>query len=86
MIRKKIVALKIKPDRLEGIRRQRLDNLGVNSSDYSSPQYIYNEIMEADQFFRKNRRWPVIDVSDRSIEETASLVRDKLFGKDRRIS
>jgi hypothetical protein len=80
---RKIVALTIDPSRLLEIRKRRLTGLKVGESDYSKPETILNEIDEADRFFRKHRRWPVIDVTNRSIEETASLVRDRVFGRDR---
>lgn len=79
----KIVALTIDPSRLLEIRQRRMTGLSVLESDYSNPDAIIQEIDEADAYFRKHRRWPVIDVTKRSIEETASLVRDKVFGRDR---
>lgn len=79
----KIVALTIDPSRLLEIRQRRMTGLSVLESDYSNPDAIIQEIDEADAYFRKHRRWPVLDVTKRSIEETASLVRDKVFGRDR---
>ncbi len=80
---RKFVALTIDPSRLLEIRRRRLSSLSVMQSEYTSPDAILEEIDEADAYFRRHRRWPVIDVTSRSIEETASLVRDKVFGRDR---
>ena len=80
---KKIVALTIDPSRLVEIRRERMTGLHVAHSNYSNPGAIMEEIDEADAYFRRHRRWPVIDVTNRSIEETAALVRDKVYGRDR---
>ena len=80
---RKIVALTIDPSRLLEIRKRRLTGLNVGESGYSNPETILEEIEQASRFFRKHRRWPVIDVTNRSIEETASIVRDKVFGRDR---
>ena len=83
---RKIVGLTIDPTRLMEIRRRRMTGLQVNQSQYSDPAAILEEVEEVNAYFRKHRRWPVIDVTNRSIEETATLVRDKVFGKDRRIN
>lgn len=83
---RKIVALTIDPMRLAEIRKRRMTGLSVNQSDYSDPESILDEVDEVDAYFRKHRRWPVIDVTNRSIEETAGLVRDKVFGRDRRVN
>jgi len=80
---KKIVALTIDPSRLAEIRKRRLTGLNVNHSDYSNPGSVLEELEEAHRFFKKHRHWPVIDVTDRSIEETAGVVRDKVYGRDR---
>lgn len=82
----KIVALTIDPSRLLEIRKKRLTGLRVAQSDYSSAEAVLAEIEEADAFFRKHRRWPVIDVTARSIEETAGLVRDKVYGPFRKLN
>ena len=80
---KKIIGLTIDPQRLAEIRRERMTGLKVVKSQYCNPGAVLEEIEEAAAFFRKHRRWPLIDVTNRSIEETAVLVRDKVFGRDR---
>ena len=83
---KKIIGLTIDPVRLMEIRKKREIGLNVNQSDYSNPAAILDELEEVNAYFRRHRRWPVIDVTNRSIEETATLVRDKVFGRDRRVN
>ncbi|MDJ0836084.1 MAG: pyruvate, water dikinase regulatory protein [Acidobacteriota bacterium] len=83
---RKVVALTIDPMRLAEVRKRRMTGLAINQSDYCDPNAIFEEIEEVDAYFRRHRRWPVIDVTNRSIEETAGLVRDKVFGRDRRIN
>ncbi|WP_272932505.1 pyruvate, water dikinase regulatory protein [Sulfidibacter corallicola] len=83
---KKIVGLTINPERLMEIRKKRLTGMKVGQSEYYDPQAILEELEEANTLFRKNRRWPIIDVTNRSIEEIAGLVRDKVFGRDRRVN
>ncbi len=80
---RKIVGLTIDPSHLLEIRKKRITGLNAGSSEYSDPQAIMEELEEAARFFRKHRHWPLINVTNRSIEETASLVRDKVYGRDR---
>lgn len=86
IIGKKVVGLTIDPTRLLEIRKKRLTGLRAGQSEYSDPGAVLEELEEVKEYFRKRRRWPVIDVTNRSIEETATLVRDKIFGKDRRLN
>lgn len=72
------VGLTESPDRLVHIRRSRLKADGENRSSYDDneylcPEFVEEEIREARRFFTKNG-WPVIDVTRRSIEETAAEV------------
>ncbi len=83
---RKIVGLTINPSRLMEIRKKRLTGFGVGRSEYFDPQSVLEELEEANEFFRRHRRWPIIDVTNRSIEEIAGLVRDKVFGRDRRVN
>ncbi|HEY0835415.1 MAG TPA: pyruvate, water dikinase regulatory protein [Azospirillum sp.] len=69
-----IVGLTKDPDRLIQIRRNRLKLLNQNeSSTYVDPEEVRREVAEARRMFSRNG-WPVIDVSRRSIEETAAEI------------
>ncbi|MCW2235540.1 pyruvate, water dikinase regulatory protein [Azospirillum canadense] len=69
-----IVGLTKDPDRLVQIRRNRLKLLNQNdSSTYADPEVVRNEVTDARRMFSR-RGWPVIDVSRRSIEETAAEI------------
>jgi hypothetical protein len=83
----RVVGLTIQPDRLQEIRAYRLKRLGgVGSADsYSDMGRILEELAYADEIFKHHRRWPVLDVTGRSIEETAGLVLDRVFGKERAV-
>jgi hypothetical protein len=83
----RIVGLTIQPDRLQEIRAYRLKRLGASGSadSYSDMGRILEELAYADQVFKQHRRWPVLDVTGRSIEETAGLVLDRVFGKERAV-
>jgi len=77
----KIVGLTIDPMRLYEIRQQRARKLGIENSSYASLSKIYEEIEYSKNLFRKHPEWLVIDVTNRSVEESASEIVAKLFGR-----
>ncbi len=69
-----VVGLLVSPDRLVQIRRNRLIGLTATTETvYADPDAIREEIREARRLFEQ-QNWPVIDVTRRSIEETAAAV------------
>lgn len=69
-----IVGLTKEPKRLVEIRRQRLRMLDQDEeTDYVDFEKVSKEINEARRLFAKND-WPVINVSRKSIEETAATI------------
>ncbi len=72
---KKIVGLTIDLEKLARIRKNRLEKLGQDlSSDYASSQYISDELEYANGIFSRNKRWPIFDVTEKALEETASEI------------
>lgn len=68
------VALTASPDRLIDIRRNRLQQLGeVRNTDYLDEERVQDEVKEARRFYSR-MGWPVIDVTRRSVEETAAEI------------
>jgi regulator of PEP synthase PpsR (kinase-PPPase family) len=69
-----IVGLTVNPDHLVQIRRNRLLTLRQqDDTDYVDVEAVREEVTAARKLFtRKN--WPVIDVTRRSIEETAATI------------
>jgi [pyruvate, water dikinase]-phosphate phosphotransferase / [pyruvate, water dikinase] kinase len=75
-----VVGLTLTPDRLVQIRRNRLLNLKeTRESTYTDPEGVREEIVRARRLFEK-QGWPVIDVTRRSVEETAAAVLNILHG------
>ena len=73
-----IVGLWVSPDRLVQVRRNRLSTMGeTRDTDYIEPDAVRAEIAATKQLF-ENNDWPTIDVSRRSIEETAAAVMNLL--------
>ncbi len=71
---RKIFALTIASEKLLEIRRNRLSRLGAeaHTGDYADQQKIIAELEWANAIFKENKRWPVFDVTDKAIEETAA--------------
>lgn len=75
-----IVGLTISPDRLIQIRRNRLLSLKENrESSYIDVDSVREEIVYARRLYERYS-WPVIDVTRRSVEETAAAVLNLLHG------
>ena len=73
-----IVGLWVSPDRLVQVRRNRLTSMGeMRDSDYVELDAVRAEVAATRQLF-ENQDWPMIDVSRRSIEETAAAVMNLL--------
>ena len=69
-----IVGLTVSPDRLLQIRRNRLLSLREErESAYVDDEAVREEIVRARRLFERHK-WPVIDVTRRSVEETAAAV------------
>lgn len=72
---RKIVGLLIEPETLVKIRRERLVKMGESpSGDYANLNHVVAEIEFCKEIFRRNRRWPVFDITGKALEETASEV------------
>lgn len=70
----KCFGLKISPDKLNGIRRERLRSLGLNdNATYANMERIKEEL----QYFEKlvdRIGCPIIDVTNKAVEETANII------------
>ncbi|HLS54158.1 MAG TPA: pyruvate, water dikinase regulatory protein, partial [Tissierellaceae bacterium] len=71
---RKIIGLTNSPENLNEIRLQRLKSLGLNTnSSYASLDRILKELDYADKVMKKIG-CPIIDVSDKAIEETSEII------------
>ncbi|ESQ55256.1 hypothetical protein EUTSA_v10025354mg [Eutrema salsugineum] len=74
---RKVFGLMINPVVLQGIREARAKSLGLGSSfktDYSELSSVKQELELAKRIFAENPTWPVIEVTERAIEETAAVI------------
>ena len=77
-----VVGLTVSPDRLLQIRRNRLLSLREErESAYVEEEAVREEIVRARRLFERHR-WPVIDVTRRSVEETAAAVINLLSARE----
>ena len=77
-----VVGLTISADRLVHVRRNRLAAMKeTRAGSYTDEDEVRREVMDAQKLFEKEG-WPTIDVSRRSIEETAAAVLN-LLGEHR---
>ena len=76
-----VVGLVVSPDRLIQIRRNRLLSLNEGrESSYVDQDAVRDETIRARRLFEKHG-WPIIDVTRRSVEETAAAVINLLNAK-----
>ena len=69
-----VVGLTTEAERLYDIRRNRLNSLKENeASDYTNLEKIRLEVEQSKKIFKINK-WPTIDVTRKSVEETAASI------------
>jgi regulator of PEP synthase PpsR (kinase-PPPase family) len=69
-----VVGLNTEPERLVDLRKNRMNSLKeTENTKYTSIENIKKEILDAKKTFQKYR-WPSIDVTRKSVEETAASI------------
>ncbi|AFV10817.1 hypothetical protein Tph_c05790 [Thermacetogenium phaeum DSM 12270] len=82
---RKIIGLTIEPQPLNEIRRERLKALGLAAdAEYASMERIRKEIAYADRLMAQ-LGCPVIDVTNKAVEETASKVLEIYYKGEREV-
>jgi hypothetical protein len=72
---RKVFALTIDPESLQEIRRSRLQTMRMREgTNYGQMDYILAELEYAEDLFRRNRQWTLINVTNKALEETAALI------------
>ena len=67
-----VVGLTCDPTRLLDVRRNRIQSMNEDrASDYTDEKNILNELENSKKLFKKYN-WPIIDVTRKSVEETAA--------------
>ncbi|KMK77040.1 pyruvate, water dikinase regulatory protein [Alkalihalobacillus pseudalcaliphilus] len=82
--KKRCVGLIIRPDTLNEIRKERLKSLGITTdTSYVNLERIFDELEYAEKIM-KRIGCPIIDVSNKAVEETADYIM-KVLNIERRI-
>jgi len=69
-----VVGLSTEPERLVDLRKNRMNSLKETENiQYTNLENIRKEVFEAKKLFQKYK-WPLIDVTRKSVEETAASV------------
>ena len=69
-----VIGLIADPERLSDIRRNRVAIMkDQNLKEYTDLNFIKKEVDDSKNLFKKNN-WPIIDVTRRSVEETAASI------------
>ncbi len=69
-----VIGLIADPERFSDIRRNRVDIMNdQNLKEYTDLNSIRKEVEDSKNLFKKNN-WPIIDVTRRSVEETAASI------------
>ncbi len=72
---RRVVGLIIDIDILQIIRRNRLEKFNQDpGGEYASLEHIQKEVEYAHAIFKQNKRWPVFNVTERALEETATEI------------
>ena len=78
-----IIGLVVEAERLSDIRNNRLEVMKeIGIPNYSNLEFIQKEVEESKKLFKRNK-WPVVDVTRKSVEETAATI-IKIFDIKRR--
>ena len=69
-----VIGLSTEPERLADLRKNRMNSLKEKENiNYTNLENIKKEVLEAKKTFQKYK-WPLIDVTRKSVEETAASV------------
>lgn len=75
----RIVALTIDVDRLTEMREEQLRRLGM-PSDTRIRVHVEREILEAEAVFAAHATWPIVNMTARTVEETAGIIVELMSG------
>ena len=69
-----VIGLSVEAERLSEIRHNRLEVMNIKKlRNYSDLDFIQSEIKSSKKLFKKYN-WPIIDVTRKSVEETAASI------------
>jgi len=81
---KKVVLLIMDPEVLQKVRSARLKHYRTRSN-YNDIKKIFEEVEFCYDLIRRNRKWHIIDTTNKSIEETSREIIHAVYGRDMEI-
>ncbi|MEA3376818.1 MAG: pyruvate, water dikinase regulatory protein [Chloroflexota bacterium] len=69
-----VFGLTIDPQRLAQLRQARQERWGTALGEYADPDFVQQEVAYAQAIFARHPDWPVIEVTDKPIEEIATEI------------
>jgi regulator of PEP synthase PpsR (kinase-PPPase family) len=69
-----VFGLTIDPGRLAELRQVRHERWGRSLGDYANPDFVQHEVAYAEDTFSSHPEWPVIEVTDKPIEEITAEI------------
>jgi regulator of PEP synthase PpsR (kinase-PPPase family) len=82
---KRVVGLVSSPERLAEVRKARLSRMASADSTYADMERVLEELEYCRSIVAQHPGWILIDVTGKSVEETAAEILDSCFGRERRI-
>ena len=70
----RVFGLTIDPDRLAQLRQARQERWGTALGDYAEPSFVHREVTYAKDIFNRHPDWPIIEVTDKPIEEVGAEI------------
>ncbi len=80
--KKRVVAFTMQPKRLQQIRNERANSIGLKNTAYNDLRSITHELMDVETEY-KSRGFEVIDVTNLTIEQTAAKIINLIDSKHR---
>lgn len=77
----KVICLTMNPEVLQKVRLARMRHYHT-ISDYTDLKKIFEEVEYVYSILEKNRKWKVVDTTNKSVEETSREIISLLYGRD----
>jgi regulator of PEP synthase PpsR (kinase-PPPase family) len=80
----KIIALMIDFNHLSKIRKARISSLSLPTDmggEYAASQSVFEELEWSLTIFKKHKKWPVVDVTGKALEESAVEIEDIILSR-----
>ena len=77
----KIICLTMNPEVLQKVRLARMRHYQT-SSDYTNLKKIFEEVEYVYNLLAKNKKWKVVDTTNKSVEETSREIISLQYGRD----